>query len=92
MWYHYSYMALNIAQSPRCTRVDLKQQKYGCTEGHWKYHELNMWVTIKKMETKSMLLLNIKKQLKFIGHIRWKEGLESSILTGHIEGTEGDKA
>ncbi len=39
------------------------------------------------MQTKRRLILNIRKrQLKFLGHIMRKEGLENLILTGRIEG------
>lgn len=39
------------------------------------------------METKRTLILNIRKrQLKILGHIMRKEGLENLILTGHTEG------
>ncbi len=42
---------------------------------------------LEKMETKRKLILNIKKrQVKFLGHIMRKEGLENLILTGQIEG------
>lgn len=42
---------------------------------------------LEKMKTQRKLIVNVRrKQLRFLGHIMRKEGLETSTLTRHIEG------
>ncbi|MGX9987587.1 reverse transcriptase domain-containing protein [Soonwooa purpurea] len=52
----------------------------------WTQHVSNYEV-LRRMQTKRRLMLDIRKrQLKFLGHVMRKEGLENLILTGRIEG------
>ena len=52
----------------------------------WTQHVSNYEV-LRRMQTRRRLMLDIRKrQLKFLGHIMRKEGLENLILTGLIEG------
>ena len=52
----------------------------------WTQHVSN-YEGLRRMQTRRKLKLDIRKrQLKFLGHIMRKEGLENLILTGRIEG------
>lgn len=51
-----------------------------CTE-----HVNNEEVTWKIRTARKLPLTIIKRQLKFLGHMMWKEGLENLTLTGPTE-------
>lgn len=53
---------------------------------------MNNEEVIRKIPTKRILVLKIRKrQLKFLGHLTRREGLENFTLTGHIEGKRNKK-
>lgn len=76
-------MTLNAGQFPHGWRRDLKVQKCGSTDGCWKHHG----IPFRRQWKQEGHILNIRKrQMKFLGHIMRKVGLENLIILWQIEG------
>ena len=55
----------------------------------WTDRVTNVDVLTRVARERTLLRTIQKRQLQFLGHIMWKEGLENHTLTGKIEGRRG---